>query len=141
MSNLRTILATTSIAAMVALPAAALTIDAATDVQLSALTDAEATAATTAQTDPAAPALSAEAAAFASNAVVSSDDQAIGTVTSVEPGDNGNIKLIIALDSAVGAKAKAFSVQLAPDAKADGTVKLSWSKADLVTTLDSQVQG
>lgn len=143
MLNLRTILATTAIAALAAFPVAALTVDTSADVQLTPLTEAEATAAANAMTsaDAAATPVAPDAAAFAANAVVSADDEVIGTVSGVEQGDGGNIKLIIALDASIGSQVKAFSVQLAPDAKADGTVKLGWNKADLLSTLESQVAG
>jgi len=144
MFTVRTILATTAIAALTAFPVTALTLDAAADVQLNAMTDVEAIASTetaVATNDAAMKALSLEAQAFASNTVVSSDDQAIGLVQRVQQGDGGNIELIIAFDSSIVGKVKGFSIQLAPDAKADGTLKLAWTKADLLTTLDAQVAG
>jgi len=143
MFKLRTILATTAIVALAAFPVAALTVDDAADVQLNALTDAEATAAAeiaVATNDAAMKALPPEQAAFASNTVVSADGAAIGMVQRVQ-GVGGNIELLIALDSPLVGQVKAFTVQLAPDAEADGTVRLGWNAAALLSELDAQIAG
>lgn len=77
--------------------------------------------------------------AFMGNIVLSSDGEEIGTVNSVMVDADGNVKILVDIDSALETKAKRFSLNIGSTSEADGEIKLGWTKAELMTSFDAQV--
>jgi sporulation protein YlmC with PRC-barrel domain len=148
MNSIRNLLATAATAALVALPASALTlgVDAGLGVDVGegsgatagATTSAEAASTmtlkdgTVAQIDA--------GSAFNGNAVLSSDGEQIGAVESVMIDADGGTHLIINADDSLQAPVESFSVNAGADAQSDGQVQLPWSKAELELALSAQVE-
>lgn len=94
---------------------------------------ASATADTTVMADAE---VSAEANEFVDDVVLSADGTTIGKVTGVTMNSAGMLKLMVDLDPAVENEIRNFSVTVAADAVADGTINLGWTAEELMATLN-----
>jgi hypothetical protein len=145
----------TAVAALMALPVSALSLDTgakisvtANDSGVSAGASAETTAGT-GGTGEAAVATGTEAVAeaqteaeatsdFIGDIVVSSEGQTVGMVDSVKTDAEGQMQLVVTLDGAIESSVSQFAVAIDASAESDGEVKLGWTTAELVATLEAQ---
>jgi len=77
---------------------------------------------------------------FAGNTVISADGMKLGSVRAVNLNSDGSMMMFIDLDTSVVSKAQAFTINLAENTQADGSIQLGWTQAELVAALDAQVQ-
>jgi hypothetical protein len=139
MTKMKLLAASTAIAALMAMPVAALTVtvDSELSTDLTAL-GADATVATEVTSDVAPDAGSEAAAAFVGDVVVSSDGVTVGVVESATTEAGAQTKLVIALDGSVDTKAEKFALTIDAAAVSDTEILLPWTKAELVSALDSK---
>jgi sporulation protein YlmC with PRC-barrel domain len=147
MNSIRNLLATAATAALVALPASALTLGADTglgvDVKDSGASGDAAAGTNAADTMTLQDGTVAQVdagSAFNGNAVLTSDGQQIGAVESVMIDANGGTHLIINAGDSLEAPVESFSVTAGANAQSDGQVQLPWSKAELELALSTQVE-
>ena len=148
MSNIRNLMLSAALVGFAALPAAALNIGTGESTMLTVVppaassdtTSTDTTASTdstgTANTDV----LSHDNDKFAGSTVVSADGMKVGAVRAVNMNADGSMMVFVDLDQTVTSKAKAFSINLAANTQADGSLQLGWTQAELVAALDAQVQ-
>jgi hypothetical protein len=127
MFNIKSVLATTAIAALIAGPALALEIS--VDAQLGAAPEDMTTVTPV------------EDSAFVGNEVRTKDQIVIGQVESVYQGTDGAPVAVITLNSDFGAKSsvKSFTVPLGADTAADGSLTLGWTEAELIAAISSNI--
>ena len=77
---------------------------------------------------------------FYGNIVYSADGRIVGRVSSVSLDTDGSLKLWIDLNSSIVSKADAFMMNVPADAHATGAVSVPLTEADLITSLDNQLQ-
>lgn len=122
-----TILASALLAAAIASPAAALdlSVDAALGAAPEDMTTMKAI----------------EDSAFVGNEVRTKDQVVIGLVESVYEGSDGNPMAVITLKSDVASQSsvKSFTVTLAQDMTADGSLTLGWTESELFTALSANL--
>ena len=148
MSNLRNLMLSAALVGFAALPAAALNIGTGESTMLTVVppamaSDTTATDTTTTKdttgtvnTDV----LSPDHDKFAGNTVVSADGMKLGAVRAVNMNADGSMMVFVDLDPTVTSKAQAFSINLAANTQADGSLQLGWTQAELVAALDAQVK-
>ena len=148
MSNIRNLMLSAALVGFAALPAAALNIGTGESTMLTVVppasasdtTSTETTTATdttgTANSDVMAP----DNDKFAGNTVISADGMKLGAVRAVNLNSDGSMMVFIDLDPTVTSKAQAFTINLAANTQADGSLQLGWTQAELVAALDAQVQ-
>lgn len=139
MTKMKLLAASTAIAALMAMPVSALTvtIDSELSTDLAAL-GADTAVATEVTSDAAPDAGSEAAAAFVGDVVVSSDGVTVGVVESAMTEAGAQTKLVIALDGSVDSKAEKFALTIDAAAVSDTEILLPWTKAELVSALDSK---
>lgn len=127
MFKAKSLLAATSIAALVAAPALAL--DLSTDVVIGA-TPEDMTTVT-----------AVEGSAFVGNEVRTKDQVVIGQIESVYEGSDGAPVAVVTLNSDFGAKSsvKSFTVPLAADMAADGSLTLGWTETELIAAISANI--
>jgi hypothetical protein len=127
MFNIKSVFASTAIAALVAAPALAL--DLSVDAQLGAAPEDM----TSVTAD--------ESSAFVGNEVRTKDQIVIGQVESVYEGSDGAPVAVITLNSDFGSKSsvKSFTVPLAADTTADGSLTLGWTETELIAAISSNI--
>lgn len=148
MSNIRNLMLSAALVGFAALPAAALNIGTGESTMLTVVPPAVSSDATstdtTASTDTTGTAntdvLSPDNDKFAGSTVVSADGMKVGAVRAVNMNADGSMMVFVDLDQTVTSKAKAFSINLAANTQADGSLQLGWTQAELVAALDAQVQ-
>ena len=159
MSNLRNLMLGATLAGFAALPVAAMTVGTGTSVVLTAVPDvsASAMATTTTTTTTTNDTVAADGttganavagsgvtsmlnAQYAGSPVISSDGMNVGKVRIVTDNPDGSLLVWVDLDAAIQAKAHTFTVTIAKDSQADGSLLLGWTQADLIAALDAQVK-
>lgn len=80
--------------------------------------------------------------AFVGNEVRTKDQIVIGQVESVYEGPDGMPVVLITINSDIAAKSsvKSFTMPLASDMTADGSLTLAWTETELFIALDSQLK-
>lgn len=128
MSKTKTFFAAASIAALLAAPVAAL--DMGADAKIG-VTPEDMTTMKMIQDS-----------AFIGNEVRTKDQVVIGQVESVFEGEDGFPVVLITINSDIAAKSsvKSFTVPMAADTTADGSLTLAWTEAELFIALDSQLK-
>lgn len=126
MFNRKTLTASAALAALVAMPALALDLSA--DAKLGAAPEDMTTVSVMSDS------------AFVGNEVRTKDQIVIGQVESVYEADGGPVALVT-LNSDFGAKSsvKSFTVPLASDMAADGSLTLGWTEAELIAAISSNI--
>lgn len=126
MFNSKPFLASVTLAALVAAPAFAL--DLSSDITLGA-TPGDMTTVTVMSDS-----------AFVGNEVRTKDQIVIGQVENVYEADGGPVA-VVTLNSDFGAKSsvKSFTVPLAGDVTADGSLTLGWTEAELIAAISSNI--
>ena len=126
MFNSKPLLASVTLAALVAAPAFAL--DLSSDITLGATPEDMTTV--TVMSDS----------AFVGNEVRTKDLIVIGQVENVYEADGGPVA-VVTLNSDFGAKSsvKSFTVPLAGDVTADGSLTLGWTEAELIAAISSNI--
>jgi hypothetical protein len=126
MFNPKTLTASAAFVALVAMPALALELSA--DAKLGASPEDMTTV--TVMSDS----------AFVGNEVRTKDQIVIGQVESVYESDGGPVALVT-LNSDFGAKSsvKSFTVPLAGDMTADGSLTLGWTESELIAAISSNI--
>ena len=83
-----------------------------------------------------------EDSAFKGNEVKTKDQIVIGQIEGIYEGADGNLVALITLNSDVASKSsvKNFTVPLASDTTADGSLTLGWTEADLFKALSSNLE-
>lgn len=121
------ILAAALVAAAVASPAAAL--DLSVDAKLGAAPEDMTTV------------KAVEDSAFVGNEVRTKDQVVIGLVESIYEGSDGNPMAVVALKSDIAAQSpvKTFTVPLAKDMTADGSLTLGWTEGELFAALSANL--
>ena len=155
MSNLRNLMLGATLAGFAALPVAAMTVGTGTSVVLTAVPDVSASATTTTTTTNDTVAADGTTGAnavagsgvtsmlnaqYAGSPVISSDGMNVGKVRIVTDNPDGSLLVWVDLDAAIQAKAHTFTVTIAKDSQADGSLLLGWTQADLIAALDAQVK-
>lgn len=79
--------------------------------------------------------------AYVGNAVMSSDGQMLGTISSAATQEDGTTVVLVDLDQEVGANTDNFEVMLAAGQESQGEVLLMWSKAEILAALNAQIDG
>lgn len=127
MFSTKSLLAATSIAALVAAPALALDLN--SDLVIGAAPEDMTTM------------KAVEDSAFVGNEVRTKDQIVIGQVETVYEGSDGGPVAVVTLNSDFGAKSsvKSFTVPLAADMTADGSLTLGWTEAELITAISSNI--
>ncbi|MEO8241034.1 MAG: hypothetical protein ABI832_01920 [bacterium] len=74
------------------------------------------------------------------HSVWSKDGKLVGKVENVGMTNDGKLRLTVAVDAALQSDIRRFSVDVDSTAKLDGDLKLGWSEADLMTTLDADAK-
>lgn len=155
MSTLRNLMLGAALAGLAAMPLAAVTIGVGSSVALTAVPDvaAGAAASTTTEGTVAADGTTGNMAAtgtgvtskmnadYAGIPVISADGKTVGKVRIVTDNADGSLLIWVDMDPSIPAKAHTFTLNVAADAQAEGSVLLGWSQADLVAALDAQVAG
>ena len=128
MSKTRNILAAATIASLLAAPVLAL--DVAADAMLGAAPEDMTTVKMM------------EDSAFTGNEVRTKDQVVIGQVEGVYEGTDGVQMVLITINSDIAAQSsvKSFTVPLASDIVADGSLTLGWTEAELFTALSSGLE-
>jgi hypothetical protein len=82
-----------------------------------------------------------EGSAFVGNEVRTKDQIVIGQVDTIYEGSDGGPVAVVTLNSDFGAKSsvKSFTVPLAADMTADGSLTLGWTEAELITAISSNI--
>jgi hypothetical protein len=126
MFNIKSVLASTAIAALIAAPALALEIS--VDAQLGA-TPEDMTTVT-----------AVESSAFVGNEVRTKDQIVIGQVETVYEGPDGPVA-VITLNSDFGSKSsvKSFTVPLGADTTSDGSLTLGWTETELIAAISGNI--
>jgi hypothetical protein len=127
MFNPKTLAATAALAVLTAIPALALELSA--DAKLAAAPEDMTTV--TVMSDS----------AFVGNEVRTKDQIVIGQVESVYDGGDGTPMAVVTLNSDFGAKSsvKSFTVPLASDMTADGSLTLGWTESELIAAISSNI--
>lgn len=127
MFNPKTLAASAALAALTAIPAAALELSA--DAKLGATPEDMSTV--TVMSDS----------TFVGNEVRTKDQIVIGQVESVYDGGDGAPVAVVTLNSDFGAKSsvKSFTVPLGSDTTADGSLTLGWTEAELIAAISSNI--
>ena len=127
MFNPKTLAASAALAALTAIPAAALELSA--DAKLGATPEDMSTV--TVMSDS----------TFVGNEVRTKDQIVIGQVESVYDGGDGAPVAVVTLNSDFGAKSsvKSFTVPLGSDTTADGSLTLGWTEAELIAAISSHI--
>ncbi|WP_431299749.1 hypothetical protein [Tabrizicola sp. BL-A-41-H6] len=127
MFKTKSLLAAASIASLIAAPALALEVSA--DATLGAAPEDMTTVKMV------------EGSAFVGNEVRTKDQIVIGQVDGVYEGTAGEQVVMITLNSDVAAKSsvKSFTVPLASDMTADGSLTLGWTESELFTSLSGNL--
>jgi len=159
MSTLRNLMLGAALAGFAAMPLAAITIGVGTSVALTAVPDVAAstttttTNGTTTEGTVAADGTTGHAAAtgtgvtskmnadFQGSTVISADGMTVGKVRIVTDNADGSLLVWVDLDPTIKAKAHTFTLNIAADSQADGSLLLGWTQADLVAALDAQIAG
>lgn len=155
MSNLRTLMLGATLVGFAALPVAAMTIGTGTSVVLTAVPEVATSSSTTATTNDSmatSGTTGADAAVgsgvtsmtnadYAGSPVISADGMNLGKVRIVTDNADGSLLVWVDLDKAIVAKSHTFTVTIAKDSHADGSLQLGWTQAELIAALDAQVQG
>lgn len=77
--------------------------------------------------------------AFMGNSVITADGKTVGTIDKVWLDGSGKSHLQVKLNDSLDRDYSHFSVMMNGEANADGSVKLGWTEAELMSTLDAQV--
>lgn len=127
MFNVKSLLVATSIAALAAGPVVAL--DLSSDVVMGAAPEDMTTVTVV------------EGSSFVGNEVRTTDQIVIGQIESVYQGNDGGQVAVVTLNSDFGAKSsvKSFTVPLASDMTADGSLTLGWTEAELIAAISSNI--
>lgn len=128
MSKTRTLFAAATIASLLAAPVLAL------DVTADAMLGAAPEDMTTVKMM--------EDSAFIGNEVRTKDQVVIGQVEGVYEGADGFMMVLITINSDIAAKSsvKSFTIPLASDTSADGSLTLGWTETELYTALSSGLE-
>ncbi|MDP3194490.1 MAG: hypothetical protein Q8M85_04410 [Tabrizicola sp.] len=126
MFNSKPLLASAALAALVAAPAFAL--DLSSDITIGAAPEDMTTVSMMSDS------------AFVGNEVRTKDQIVIGQVDNVYEADGGPVA-VVTLNSDFGAKSsvKSFTVPLASDITADGSLTLGWTEAELIAAISSNI--
>jgi hypothetical protein len=127
MFKTRSLIAPSVMAALLAVPAVALELS--VDAQLGAAPEDMATVSVMSDS------------AFVGNEVRTKDQIVIGQVETVYQGSDGGPVAVVTLNSDFGAKSsvKSFTVPLATDMSADGSLTLGWTEAELIAAISSNI--
>lgn len=127
MFKIKSLLAATSLAAVLAAPALALDLGA--DVMIGATPEDMTTV------------KAVEGSAFVGNEVRTKDQIVIGQVESVYEGSDGSPVAVVTLNSDFGAKSsvKSFTVPLGSDMTSDGALTLGWTETDLIAAISANI--
>jgi hypothetical protein len=127
MFKAKSLLAATSFAALVAAPALAL--DLSSDVVIGAAPEDMTTVTVV------------EGSTFVGNEVRTKDQIVIGQVDNVYQGSDGSPVAVVTLNSDFGSKSsvKSFTVPLAADMTADGSLTLGWTESELIAAISSNI--
>ncbi|NEX44889.1 hypothetical protein [Pseudotabrizicola algicola] len=138
MTKLKTLFVSTALGAFIAFPALAQvtsdTTDITAQVGITAVADGTSTVGTAAGHS-----ITPVSEAYVGNAVLSSDGQRLGTISSAATQADGTTIILVDLDQEVGAMADNFQVMLAAGQEAQGDVLLIWSKAEILAALNAQL--
>ena len=75
---------------------------------------------------------------FVGNTVVTKDGTTIGTVQKVMVTTKGQNLVYVTIDAPEGANLDTFILVINPEDRADGTINLDWTKAELTAQLQAQ---
>lgn len=78
--------------------------------------------------------------AFLGNVVVTSDGKEIGTIDKVWLDAEGGSHVQVKLKDMSGKDYDRFTIAVQPDLKADGTLQLGWTEAELMAALEAEVK-